>query len=842
MEKLYDYIIAQDKAQQKWQTENTYAPENNPGQLYSIDTPPPTVSGSLHIGHIFSYTQTDIIARYKRMSGFSVFYPFGFDDNGLPTERYVEKKRDIKAHELGRSAFIKLCLEETHAAEQLFISLWKNMGLSVNWESCYSTISDLARKLSQESFIILYKKSHIYRRHEPALYCTTCRTSVAQAELDDAPKPSSFNDIVFKDAQGNNLVIGTTRPELLPSCVALLFNPADERYQSLRGTQATVPIFGFTVPILEDERVDIEKGTGLVMCCTFGDKTDIEWYKKFKLPYKQSIGLDGKFTQSTGILAGLKATEARAKIIEALQTQGLLLAQRPISHSVNVHERCKKEIEFIALEQWFVKILEYKKELLDIADKIDWYPGFMKARYKDWVENLNWDWCISRQRFFGIPFPVWHCQDCKHSIVADTQSLPIDPQESPYKACPACNSTNIKPDTDVMDTWNTSSITPYICSALFNSKNAKEASFENKQMLNFIPMSMRPQAHDIIRTWAFDTIVKVWMHQDTIPWKDIVISGHVLSDSKEKLSKSKDNAPLAPENLLKTHSADVIRYWTASGSLGYDIAFSENQLKIGHRLVTKMWNAFRFIEEHTQPSLLKSYGGQATNSEISIEKTQIPAEFEVNDLGAINEWLLHNASACFKSYQHYFEANEFGLALQQVERFFWHDLCDNYLELVKNQLFHPEEYSGEHVAATRWTLHTVGLRILQLYAPYLPYVTETIYGELYKDTVGISSIHQTRFTGAQTAYVFAQSAERMERVIKLTATVRKLKTEKQLSLKTALTHLTIFVADQTALDQVKSEEKLVRGVSQAAEIRYVIGSGQDALHGQGETWNAQVDY
>ena len=818
MEKLYDYNIAQAKARQKWQEENTYAPENNSGPLYSIDTPPPTVSGSLHIGHIFSYTQTDIIARYKRMNGFSVFYPFGFDDNGLPTERYVEKKRDIKAHSLGRSAFIKVCLEETHAAEGQFIDLWQRMGLSVNWESCYSTISDLARKLSQESFIILYKKGHIYRRHEPALYCTTCRTSVAQAELDDTEKPSFFNDIVFKDHQGNDLVIGTTRPELLPSCVALLFNPADERYQHLRNTQVTVPIFGFTVPVFEDEKVSIEKGTGLVMCCTFGDKTDIEWYKKFKLPYKQSIGVDGKFTQDTGFLAGLKVADARIKILEELKNQGLLLAQKPMSHSVNVHERCKKEIEFIALEQWFVRILEYKKELLEIADRVNWYPAFMKARYKDWVEHLNWDWCISRQRFFGIPFPVWHCKDCRHIIVAETKNLPVDPQETPYQAsCPQCNGTNIMPDTDVMDTWNTSSITPYICMALWQ-KNSDVFDVANFQ--KFMPMSMRPQAHDIIRTWAFDTIVKVWMHHDTIPWENIVISGHVLSESKEKLSKSKDNSSLTPENLLKNHSADVIRYWTASGSLGYDSAFSENQLKIGHRLVTKLWNAFRFISEHI---------AQDTQS---VE----------HELDTTNQWILHNASNCFKSYQHYFESNEFGLALQQVERFFWNDLCDNYLELVKNQLFNPQEYNPKQVAATRFTLRTIGLRILQMYAPYLPYVTETIYQELYKSSTGIASVHQTRFAAVHQPYAFEHGAQIMERVVKLTATIRKLKTEKQLSLKTALTHLTVFVPDQTLLDQVKQEEQIIRGVSQAAEIRYVIGQGQDALHGEAENWHAEVMY
>jgi valyl-tRNA synthetase len=821
MEKQYEHQTSEARAQQKWAQEETYNPDNNPGDLYSIDTPPPTVSGSLHIGHIFSYTQADIIARYKRMSGFSVYYPFGFDDNGLPTERYVEKKRDIKAHELARSQFIALCLEETHAIEDQFVSLWKRLGLSVNWQYCYSTISDLARKLSQESFIELYNKGFIYRRHEPALFCTACRTSVAQAELDDALKPSFFNDIVFKDAQGNNLVIGTTRPELLPSCVALLYNPTDERYQHLKGQSVTVPLFDYQVPVLEDEKVDKEKGTGLVMCCTFGDKTDIEWYKKFKLPYRQSIGLDGRWVASTGFLAGLKVVEARAKVLEELKNNGLLLNQRAIEHSVNVHERCKKEIEFIALAQWFVNILDYKQQFLDAGDQVAWYPAFMKARYRDWVEHLGWDWCISRQRYFGIPFPVWHCNDCNAILLAHKTELPVDPQEKAYAGtCSHCKGSNISADTDVMDTWNTSSITPYIVKALYekNETNVFEHSTKNA----FMPMSMRPQAHDIIRTWAFDTIVKAWMHNKTIPWKSIVISGHVLSDGKDKISKSKENAPFAPENLLKTYPADVIRYWTASGSLGHDVAFSENQLKIGQRLVTKLWNAFRFAHEHLQQE----------------EKPHLHGA----RLGDANQWILHNASTTFDKYKHYFEQNEFGLALQHVEQFFWNDYCDNYIELIKHQLFNPGNYAQEELAATRWTIYTVGLRILQMYAPYLPHLTEAIYESMYKQKEGVSSIHQTRFQTTQTAYVFDNACSIMQRINALVGTIRKLKTEKQVSLKTPIAVLSICVKSDDFMPELTVQEALLKGVAQAAQIRYVSTAGKTALEQENNEWHCFVEY
>ncbi len=806
MEKKYDHQSSEQQAQQLWSDGQVYKTDKHPGPLYSVDTPPPTVSGALHIGHIFSYTQTDIIARFKRMDGFAVFYPFGFDDNGLPTERFVEKKCNVTAHSMKRSEFINLCLEQTAVVEKQFEQLWRRMGLSVDWDACYSTISPEVRKISQESFIELYKKGFIYRKFEPALYCTACRTSVAQAELDDVEKPSFFNDIVFKLDDGTELIIGTTRPELLSSCVALLYHPNDKRYQALQNKEAIVPIFENRVKIIADELVNPDKGTGLVMCCTFGDKTDIVWYKKYQLPFKQSIGLDGRWLESTGPLAGLKAHAARTKIIELLKEQNLLRAQKPITHAVNVHERCKQEIEYLPLSQWFLNILEHKQQFIKIADSIDWYPAFMKQRYINWVENINWDWCLSRQRFFGIPFPAWHCTNCNEIILADQAQLPVDPQEtsSTQKKCPHCASTTILGDTDVMDTWNTSSLTPYICSTLFNNK--VENPFTDKETLQFIPMGMRPQAHDIIRTWAFYTIVKTWMHQHSIPWKEIVISGHVLSDSKEKLAKSKDNAKTDPEQLLKSYPADVIRYWTASGSLGHDMVFSETQLRIGQRLITKLWNAFLFVKEHT----------------VSIDQ-----EFDTTKCGTINEWLLDRASATFKKYHSYLQNHEFNLALDSVEHFFWHHFCDNYLELIKDQLFKPEQYCAEQIVATRWTLFTVGLRILQMYAPYLPHITEIIYQELYRSPLKIESIHLTKFKNIQQPYAFELSVHAIDQVINVITAVRKLKSEQQLSLKTELNVLRIYSQQQEHLGLLKLQEQLIKGITHAHTIEYHVGINEN---------------
>jgi len=795
MDKRYDYSSFEKKMQELWEKEKTYTRENNPGPLYSIDTPPPTVSGALHIGHIFSYTQTDIIARYKRMSGYSVFYPFGFDDNGLPTEKYVEKKLKINAHKIGRSEFITKCLEVTKEVEQQFKNLWQSVGLSVDWSICYATISEPVRKLSQESFLLLYKKGYIYRKYEPSLYCTSCRTSVAQAELDDEEKASFFNNIIFKTEDGHDLLIGTTRPELLPSCVAVLYNPKDDRYKYLKNKKAMVPLFGQSVAILEDEKVDIEKGTGLVMVCTFGDKTDMEWFKKFKLPYRPSIGFNGKWRRETGILAGLKAKEAREKIIQELEKQKLLVDKKPISHVVNVHERCKKEIEILAMPQWFLKIVEYKQKLIELSDKITWYPSFMKARYIDWVENIGWDWCLSRQRFYGIPFPVWHCKDCSQVLLPEIKDLPIDPQETAYpgKTCSTCKSENIIPDTDVMDTWNTSSITPYILYPYFDKEVTDP--FQSKKISEFIPMGMRPQAHDIIRTWAFYTMVKSWMHNKTIPWKAIVISGHVLSDAKQKISKSKGGGPLDPEKLIQEKSADAVRYWTASGGLGKDISFSENQIKIGQKLVTKIWNAFRFIHTHI--------------ADINKQETQ-----QIK-LDLVSEWILDEITNCFDQYKKYFEEQEFGHALQTVDTFFWSNFCDNYLELIKDRLFNPTNYKEDVIIATKWTLYSVGLRILQLYAPYVPYVTEAIYQTMYKDQEGINSIHQTKFGSIQTKYTFAGSPEKMESIIALISQIRKLKTKHQLSLKTELDSLEIYSLNQDKLKNFRKNEQLIRGITKS---------------------------
>jgi len=815
MEKRYDHTSSDQLARDIWQQNKTYTQRLDHTKTFTIDTPPPTVSGSLHIGHIFSYTQADIIARYKRMTGHNVFYPFGFDCNGLATERFVEKKHKTGVAKLGREKFIELCLSTTEEMKIEFVQLWRTIGISADFDKTYSTIGKKEQKISQESFVRLFKKDHLYLKNEPALYCTSCRTSVAQAELDDKEVATTFNDVQFSTKAGEKIVIATTRPELLPSCVAVLYNPNDTRYQHLADQTAIVPIFGNEVPFIADEAVQIEKGSGLVMCCTFGDKTDIEWFKKFKFPYKQSVGFDGRWVENTGPLAGLKVHEAREKILELLAAENLLLNKKNINHNVNVHERCKNEIEYVVLPQWFIKVVNNKEKFIELANQITWSPAFMKTRYIDWVENLSWDWCISRQRVFGIPFPVWYCQDCNEVLVADIDQLPIDPQETNYKngCCDKCGSKNLRPEKDVMDTWNTSSITPYIVQQLYYDND--ESPFETNQ--DFIPMSMRPQAHDIIRTWAFYTIIKAWMHSEKTPWKEIVISGFVLSEQKEKISKSQGNSPTEPSVLVNQFAPDAIRYWTATGTLGYDIAFSIEQIKTGQKLMTKLWNAFSFANMH-----LETY----------THKQEKP-----HDLGVINQWLLDASTTMLEKYKTALDKNEFASALQSVEKLFWNDFCDNYIEIIKNQFFHPENYNPEQIQATLWTLHVVGLRILQCYAPYLPHVTENIYQAIYKKTELTHSLHVTQLPKAL-AEVDQVNNENMNSLLELISTVRKLKTEQQLSLKTELQ--TLKITAPTQLHAVlKAQENIIMGVTNARSITYATVNASE-LVAHDDLWSANV--
>ncbi len=484
LEGRYDFKSAEPRLQEQWAESGIYQFEaGRPGNVYSVDTPPPTVSGQIHVGHVYSYTQADVVIRYHRMKGEQVLYPFGFDDNGLPTERFTENSTGIRARDVGRQAFIEACLALSSQVEDTFERFWKRLGLSVDWRVRYSTINPQSRRVSQAAFIDLYEKNLVYRQEAPTLWCPECRTAVAQADVDDKQGVSTaFSTIPFTLDDGRELRIATTRPELLPACVAVLVHPEDERYRSYTGHKATTPLFDLAVPVMTDDKVDREKGTGAVMVCTFGDVTDVYWWRTYNLPLRIVIDQDGRMNALAGPYAGLRIKAARAKILEDLAAAGKILESRTIEHTVGVHERCGTEIEYLVAGQWFVRLLENKERFLEAGRRIKWHPEHMRARYDSWIEGLNWDWNISRQRYYGVAFPVWYCQACGQPVMADRAQLPVDPQESapPTSRCAACGSAEFVPETDVMDTWATSSVTPQIIGNLLEPLGISAEEFDRR--------------------------------------------------------------------------------------------------------------------------------------------------------------------------------------------------------------------------------------------------------------------------------------------------------------------------------------------------------------------------
>lgn len=790
LEKKYDYKLAEKKWQQYWQEKGTYNfDKDSKKPIYSIDTPPPTVNGKIHIGHIFSYSQAEFIARFKRMTGYNVFYPFGFDDNGLPTELLVEKEKGLKAYTVTREEFTKMCMETVEKYEKGFKDLFISMGNSADWNLSYHTVSSDSQRASQMSFLDLYKKGKVYYAEAPALWCTKCGTAIAQSELESEEKESTFNYLKFFIEDSSDYVeIATTRPELLCACDCIFVNPKDEKHLSLIGKKVKVPLYNYYVPVLSDDKVELDKGTGVVMCCTFGDQTDTQWFKKYKLELKVAIDDNGRMTDLAGKYKGLKTREARQQIIEDLKESGLLFKQEPITHQVSVHERCGTEMEIKLKKQWFIKTLDEKQEWIKRGNELVWHPNFMKSRYMDWVENLMMDWCISRQKYFGVPFPVWYCKHCGEIIVADEKDLPVNPLTSkPKHACPKCNHTDFIPESDIMDTWATSSITPQI-----NCKWNIDNDFYKKLM----PMTLRPNAHDIIRTWDFYTIVKSFYHSNILPWKEVMISGFIMASQGEKISKSKSNSKNDPIDLINTYSADVVRYWTATGSLGRDIIFNEEKFKIGARLVNKLYNASKFVW-----IFLENYTPKQNTK-----------------LKPMDKWILQKGREMQKRFTDYFEKYEVGLAMNELENFFW-NFCDNYIELVKVRLYNPDIYGEDAKESAQFACYYVLLAMLKMFGIYLPHITEEIYQNTFKSSQKESSLHNMQLTPLPEE-VDKDFISKGEEVCNIVSQIRGYKTENKLSLKTKLTKIEIITKNKEFFESVEDD---IKAVTSAQEIRYIDG-------------------
>lgn len=751
----YDHKLREKFWQAHWLASETYRWEEDlpREQTYVIDTPPPTVSGHLHMGHIFSYTQCDFIARFQRMRGKTVFYPMGFDDNGLPTERLVEKVKKVRATDMSREAFIALCQEVTQEARAEFKRLFVSTALSVDWKQEYHTISDESRRISQLSFLDLFHKDEVYRKLQPMLWDPVDQTAIAQAEVEDKELPSHFSDILFfidedrhPDGSRQTITIGTTRPEMIPACVGIFYHPDDERYQYLEGKHAITPLFGRKVPIYKDESVEMEKGTGIMMCCTFGDEKDIEKWRKHNLSTRVILNKYGKLDlpvsslqegsiQSTELLQrfseslnSLKADKARTVILDLLKEFEVLVKSEPIKHMVKCAERSGAALEILPTPQWFVKVLDHKEPLKEKAAECAWYPEWMKIRMDQWIDGLNWDWCISRQRYFGVPFPIWYSKRAGEEgriLVAEPSQLPVNPLSDAPKGY---SREEVEPDMDVMDTWATSSISPQLSAKgiaapaqaqMDPSLRRDDIVFvlDQTRYSKLFPADLRPQAHEIIRTWAFYTLTKAYLHENTIPWKNLMISGWCLAADKTKMSKSKGNV-VTPVELIEEKGTDAVRYWASTSRLGMDTAFSEDLLKIGRKLVTKLWNAGKFVAAQ-----LEHLTVMPTTPKQDIANGVVT---ETLDL-----WILSRLAKTVEAATRRFEEYEYCDARVATEEFFWKDFCDNYLELVKARAYGEQGEKAQASACV--TLHHCLRTVLTLFAPFVPHITEELYSSIFKE-------------------------------------------------------------------------------------------------------------
>ena len=817
----------------KWETSGVYTFDRNASrdQVFAIDTPPPTVSGSLHMGHVFSYTHTDTVARFWRMRGKSVFYPMGWDDNGLPTERRVQNyfgvscdpnvaydpkftppfrgdvPKDHRAVAISRPNFIELCVELTHQDEKIFEDLFRRLGLSVDWSLLYTTISDYARRTSQAAFIRNLSRGEAYAQEAPTLWDVDFGTAVAQAELEDRERPGAYHSINFARTDGSgNVTIATTRPELIPACVALVAHPDDPRYQPLFGKTVRTPLFDVEVPVVAHELAQIDKGTGIAMICTFGDLTDVIWWRELNLPTRPVIGRDGRIvadmpdwiTSATGTanyaaLAGKGVKQAQTAIVEMLRLSGDMNGEpEPITHPVKFFEKGDRPLEIVTSRQWYIRnggrdeVL--RAALLKRGDELAWHPDFMQHRYTNWVGGLNGDWLISRQRYFGVPIPLWYPltaagePDFNNPIIPSESDLPIDPSSdipAGFTEAQRGVAGGFMGEPDVMDTWATSSLTPQIAGRWID---------DQKLFNNIFPMDVRPQAHDIIRTWLFATTVRSHFEHNIAPWKNAALSGWILDPDRKKMSKSKGNV-VTPIDLFEQYGSDAVRYWAASARPGVDTAFSEDQMKVGRKLATKLLNATKFVLGF----------GEAN-------PTATPTE-------AVDIAMLARLASVVDEATTAFETYDYARALEKSESFFWW-FCDDYVELVKTRAYSEGAGSDSARAALQRALST----LQRLFAPHIPFATEEVWSWWQTGSIHRASWpKRTDLLGGTTDVGSTEIL--LDAVCNVLAVIRRTKTEAKVSQRAEVEHVLVSAtAAQTALLQFGLVDLLNAGVAQKIEF------------------------
>ncbi len=837
------------KYSQAWRKAGTYAfdAQTSREQVYSIDTPPPTASGSLHVGHMFSYTQTDVIARYQRMHGKNVFYPLGWDDNGLPTERRVQNYYGVRCDPskpyvegyrppekparnqrdwdvISRQNFIELCEELAVEDEKVFEHLFMTLGLSVDWDRTYRTIDAHSRRVSQRAFLRDLAAGNAYMAEAPTMWDVTFRTAVAQAELEDKEREGAYHRISFHRPDGQKVWIETTRPELLPSCVALVAHPEDERYRELFGTTVTSPLFGVEVPVKAHELAQPDKGAGIAMICTFGDTTDVTWWRELDLPTRALIGRDGRFAREVPEwitdkdararyerIAGATVFTAQKTVVEMLGENGEMEGEpRRITHPVKFYEKGDKPLEIVTSRQWYLRNggrdEDRRRTMIERGREISWHPAFMRSRYENWVEGLNGDWLVSRQRFFGVPFPVWYPvdehgePDYSSPVLPAEEQLPVDPAaQAPagYAEDQRDQPGGFTADPDVLDTWATSSLTPQIATGWGEDDGLHASTF---------PMDLRPQGHDIIRTWLFSTAVRADSLEDSVPWRHTALSGWILDPDRKKMSKSKGNV-VVPHEVLDKYGADAVRYWAASARLGADTAYDEGQMKIGRRLAIKLLNASKFVlmQGVTADSVI-GRGADATVVVNGLDRALL----------ARLEQVVREATQAFEDY-------EYAKALQLTETFFW-TFTDDYVELVKDRAY------GGRGAAEQASVHaalaTTLDALLRLFAPFLPFATEEVWSWWRGGVEQGASVHRAEWPSTQAYAGVTGQAEVLDVVGRALSGVRKAKSEAKVKQRTEVLEATVR-AEQAVLDLLAEGAEDLKAAGNVRELRLLAQTGAE---------------
>ena len=816
----YNPKESEPKWQKFWETKKIFEFDikDNKKEVYSVDTPPPTISGNMHIGHAFSFSQQDFIVRYQRMKGKNVFYPFGTDDNGLATEKLVQKNKKVNLRKIPREEAIRICLEYLEEERPKFIQDWKNIGMSCDFNIKYSTIDDHSRKTSQKTFLELIKKGLAYRKEGPIMWDCVFQSAIAQAELEDKKLKSNLTYIKarFEDSKDTYLLYATTRPEMLYGCVGMsvedkgdyvtlkvgneFWVTGKKTYQEkfkdfkyklegelkgkdLIGKKVVIPISNNIVEIDHDISVAADYGTGVVYFCTYGGLECVEWMtRRPKLEPISVLNKDGTLNEKNKGYEGLSTLEARKKVIEDLEKQGHLIKKEAIEHIVNIGERSGVEVEYIISKQWYIKYLDRKEDFLVAGSKLNWFPEHMKHRLNNWIKGLNWDWSISRQRHYGVPIPVWY--DKKGNIYyADESQLPVDPTKDRPKG--VSKNLELIPEHDVFDTWFTSGSTPFIAIGLM-PKNVQKKLF---------PMNLRPQAHDIINFWLFYTLAKTQLLHGVNPWENVIISGWALDPHGRKMSKSKGNV-VSPQLMIDKFSADALRYWSSGSKLGDDMPFQEKDLLTGNKTVNKIWNASKFALMH-----LEDY------------------KFEKHELEVMDKWALTKLQKLIKSATVSFDNYEYSKAKQETDIFFWQIFCDNYLEIIKDRLYNADNYPKNARTSAQFVLYEIVLNVIKLFAPIMPYITEEIYQIYFSEKEKKRSIHVSNWPIYNKELVDDIAEKTGDMVIEIIAKVRKFKSEKSLSLKQDISLLVINCSndDRIMLETVLND---LKAVTRAKEIEF----------------------